>query len=47
MNTPKPITTNDFTTSMDTSNLTPEQEQNLLDIAQFFKSQLSNERISP
>ena len=41
MNTQTPITTNDFTTSIDTNNLTPEQEQNLLDMAQFLKDELN------
>jgi len=37
----QPTPTPAFTTSTDTSNLTPEQEQNLLDMAQFLKDELS------
>lgn len=41
MNTSQPISPSDFTTSVDTSNLTPEQEEKLLEMAQFFKEDLS------
>lgn len=41
MNTTNPITLNDFTTSLDSRFLTPEQEENLLDMVQFFKEDLS------
>ena len=41
MNTSQPISPSDFTTSVDTSNLTPEQEEKLLERAQFFKEELS------
>lgn len=40
MNTTNPITLNNFTTSADTSNLTPEQEERLLEMAQFFREDL-------
>ena len=41
MNKENEITINDFSTSADTSSLTPEQEENLLEMAQFFKERLS------
>ena len=40
MNRENEITINDFTTSADIRNLTPEQEQALLEMAQFFKDDL-------